>query len=79
MSLDLCHHLGRKLDDHNTCALLCAQFPECLPLSPLDEALAAVVTAFATPTGTATVERGSNADQSTAEDSAALKVRRQTR
>jgi hypothetical protein len=50
MSLDACHHLGRKLDDHNTCALLCAQFPECLPLSPLDEALAAVATAFATPT-----------------------------
>jgi hypothetical protein len=75
MSLDACHHLGRKLDDHNTCALLCAQFPDCLPLSPIDEALAAVATAFASPTE----RRELNVDQSTTENSAALKVRRQTR
>jgi hypothetical protein len=75
MSLDPCHHLGRKLDDHNTCALLCAQFPDCLPLSPIDEALAAVATAFATPTKRQHV----NADRSTTEDSTALKVRRQIR
>jgi len=75
MSLDACHHLGRKLDDHNTCALLCAQFPDCLPLSPIDEALAAVATAFASPTE----RRQLNVDHSITEDSAALKVRRQTR
>jgi hypothetical protein len=79
MSLDACHHLGRKLDDHNTCALLCAQFPECLPLSPIDEALAAVAKAFATPTERQQFEHGSNVDRFTLEDSAALKVRRQTR
>jgi hypothetical protein len=75
MSLNACHHLGRKLDDHNTCALLCDQFPDCLPLSPIDEALAAVATAFASPTERLQL----NVDHSMAEDSAALKVRRQNR
>ena len=79
MSLDACHHLGRKLDDHNTCALLCAQFPDCLPLSPIDEALAAVATAFASPTERRQLRRQVNVDHSTTEDSAALKVRSQTR
>jgi hypothetical protein len=30
MSLEICQHLGEKLDNRETCLMLCYRFPDCL-------------------------------------------------